>query len=180
MSFPRSTLLVSGAPASGKSTVALALAQALPFALLSKDRIKEALHDSRQRDGGGDLLQVSRELSIAAMEVLWALAPACPLVILEANFRPKSMYERGRVESLPGRRLEVFCDCPPDEAARRFAHRASTERHHAAHALKAIPLQVLAEYNRPIGLSEVITVDTTRPVEIPALLQAIRKHWPEF
>jgi predicted kinase len=46
MHYPQSTLLVSGAPGTGKSTVAHALKYSFPnFALLEKDRIKEALFD---------------------------------------------------------------------------------------------------------------------------------------
>ena len=42
----RFILLVSGAPASGKSTLARALAQIFAYPLISKDTIKESLFDS--------------------------------------------------------------------------------------------------------------------------------------
>ncbi|HEY1641760.1 MAG TPA: AAA family ATPase [Streptosporangiaceae bacterium] len=42
----RRVVLVSGAPGAGKSTLAGPLAAELGFALLTKDRIKETLHDA--------------------------------------------------------------------------------------------------------------------------------------
>jgi predicted kinase len=39
-------VLVSGAPGSGKTSLAAPLAAELGFALLGKDRIKETLHDA--------------------------------------------------------------------------------------------------------------------------------------
>ncbi len=34
------------------------------------------------------------------MELLWALAADAPAVVIEANFRPYSGYERGRLTAL--------------------------------------------------------------------------------
>ena len=115
----RSILLVSGAPASGKSTVARALAEALGFPLLSKDTFKESLHDSfgallEERSSSPE--ELSRLLSRAAMDVLWSLAPFCPQVVLEGNFRTKDEQERARFAALAGRKLEVNCRCSPEEA----------------------------------------------------------------
>jgi predicted kinase len=42
----RRIVIVSGAPGAGKSTLALPLSEELGFSLLSKDHIKETLHDS--------------------------------------------------------------------------------------------------------------------------------------
>jgi predicted kinase len=179
----RSVLLISGAPASGKSTLGRALAQTFGFALISKDTIKESLFDSL----GGQLAaeidspaELSRLLSRAAMEMLWSLAPCCPDVILEANFRPKSEYERGRVSALQGRKLEVYCHCSPEEAARRFRERATTARDHPAHSMKTISAELLEEFDRPFGLCPVIDVDTEHPVDRADVIERVRRHWPDL
>ena len=91
----RRVVLVSGAPGAGKSPLAGPLAGELGFALLSKDRIKETLHDGLGAPEAD--LAWSRWLGGAAMELLWALVGDAPSVVLEANFRPHSEYERGKI-----------------------------------------------------------------------------------
>jgi len=173
----RKVILVSGAPGAGKTTVAEPLAAALGFALLSKDPIKEALFDAL--DGrAGDLAQ-SRRFSDAAIEVMLALAAQCPQVVLEANFHPHSAHERERIRSLGGQIVEVYCSCPPEEMARRFAERAASTRYHPAHALKSLSPELLAEYEGPVGMGTVITIDTTKPINSEELVRRIQELWAE-
>lgn len=73
----RQIVLVSGAPAAGKTTCARLLAALLGFPLLSKDDIKEALWDALESPAGDRAW--SRRVGDAAMEVLWALAAQFPL-----------------------------------------------------------------------------------------------------
>ncbi len=172
LNIPRNVVLVSGAPGVGKTTIAQPLAAMLGFALLSKDTIKEALFDAL--DGQPDDLAFSRKIGGAAMEVLWTLAAQCPHVVLEANFRPKSAYERAKIAALSDHLVEVYCWCPPEEVARRFAERAITARHHPAHVLKELTPDMLAEYDRPVGIGAVIEVDTSSPVDMEALVRHVR------
>ena len=179
----RSILLVSGAPASGKSTVARALAGILGYPLISKDTIKESLFDSLGASLGTHLEtpeELSHILSRAAMELLWPLAGGCPQVILEANFRPKSEHERTHIAALKGRKLEVYCHCTLEEASQRFQERATTWRHHPAHSIKSMSVALLEEYDRPIGLCPVIDVDTERPVDPQEIVNRIRQLWPDL
>jgi predicted kinase len=179
----RSVLLISGAPASGKSTLARSLAESFGFPLISKDTIKESLFDSLGSRLGAQIEspdELSRLLSRAAMEMLWSLAPSCPRVILEANFRPKSEYERGRVSALQGRKLEIYCHCTPAEAARRFRERAATVRQHPAHSMKTMSATLLEEFDRPFGLCPVIDVDTEHPVDPAEVAMRIRQYWPDL
>jgi predicted kinase len=69
----RSILIVSGAPASGKSTLAGALAEVFGYPLLSKDTLKESLFDSlgtHLDKNAGSSAELSRLLSRAAMDLL--------------------------------------------------------------------------------------------------------------
>src|SRR6185437_13667312 len=91
----------SGAPGSGKTSLAVPLAAALGYALLAKDRIKETLHDAFGAPGPDRAW--SRRLGGAAMELLWALAADAPAVVIEANFRPRSEYERAKLSGLAAR-----------------------------------------------------------------------------
>jgi predicted kinase len=72
VSDSRKLVYVSGAPGSGKTSLAVPLAAALGYALLAKDRIKETLHDAF---GAPEADRAwSRRLGGAAMGLLWALA----------------------------------------------------------------------------------------------------------
>jgi hypothetical protein len=110
---------VSGAPGSGKSSLAVPLAAELGYPLLAKDRIKETLHDAL---GAPEPDRAwSRRLGGAAMELLWALAADAPAVVIEANFRPRLIAcgpsLRG-TDPVPCKRLGVtgpvlLSGCPP-------------------------------------------------------------------
>ncbi|MFL6075446.1 MAG: AAA family ATPase [Mycobacteriales bacterium] len=161
----RLIILVSGAPAAGKTTLAIGLAAALRLPLICKDDIKETLVDTLGGPAGD--LTWSRRIGGAAMEVLWRLAERCPAAVIEANFRPHNEYEHSRLLQLQARIIEIHCVCPTDELARRFAARAPTA--HAAHPLTELSTELVAEYDQPIGLGEVINIDTTRPVDLTQL-----------
>lgn len=163
---------VSGAPGAGKTSVAVPLAAELGYALLAKDTIKETLHDALGAPEPSP--EWSRTLSDASMELLWTLAAAAPAVVLEANFRPRSEYQRGRLAGLSDRPVEVHCACPPEVAAARYNARA--RRTHPVHAIPFMDAAAMAEYDRPVGIGTLITVDTTRPVNIPSLAATVRNH----
>jgi predicted kinase len=96
----RRLVYVSGASGSGKTTLAVPLAAELGYPLLTKDRIKETLHDAFGAPEPD--LAWSRKLGAAAMEVMRALAADAPSVVIEANFRPHHAYELARIR--PSRR----------------------------------------------------------------------------
>jgi predicted kinase len=166
----RRVVLVSGAPGSGKTTLAAPLAAELGFALLGKDRIKETLHDAFGAPVSD--LAWSNRLGAAAMELLWALAADAPAVVLEANFRPRHAYVRSRILALSAHPVEVNCVCPPELAARRYAERAAAS--HPVHVVTSLTPEMLAEFDRPVGIGELITVDTTAPVDVAALAGQVR------
>lgn len=164
-------MLVSGAPGTGKSTVAMKLGRALGFPLLSKDLIKESLWDALEPPSGD--LEWSRRVGGAAMEMLWTLAAHSPQVVLEANFRPHSEYEREKLKSLSGRLVEVYCWCPPEVATQRYETRAATPAHHPAHVTPKLDPKYLEEFDQPMGLGPLIRVDTTLPTDIRGIADEV-------
>lgn len=161
----RRLVVVSGSPGAGKTTIAVPLARSLGLPLICKDDIKESLVDALG-DQDGDMAW-SRKVGGAAWGVLWKLAERAPGAVLEANFRPRSAYERDRLVRLDARIVEVYCRCPAEVAIRRFQERQRTA--HPAHPLRDLTPEHAAEFDRPIGMGAVIEVDTTRPVDIEAL-----------
>ena len=158
---------VSGAPGAGKSSVAAPLAAELGYALLTKDTIKETLHDALGAPEPD--LAWSRRLGGAAMELLWRLAADAPAVVIEANFRPYSALEREKLSGL-GAAVEVHCRCPAEVAVARYNARPT----HPVHVLKTLPLEAMAEYGRPVGIGHLVIVDTTRPVDVVAVAGRVR------
>jgi len=152
--------------------LAVPLATELGWALLTKDRIKETLHDAFGAPASD--LAWSRRLGAAAMELMWALAADAPAVVIEANFRPYSEYERAKLAALAARPVEVYCDCPPEVAVERYNSRAT----HAVHVIKRLGLAAMAEYDRPVGVGVLIRVDTTRPVDAAHVAKEVREHYP--
>ena len=168
MSDSRRLVYVSGAPGSGKTSLAVPLAAELGYALLAKDRIKETLHDALGAPEPD--LAWSRRLGASAMELLWALAADAPAVVIEANFRPHSEYQRAKLSGLAAQPVEVHCACPPELAVERYNARAT----HPVHVVPTLQLEAMTEYNGPVGIGALVTVDTTVPVDVNAVASAIR------
>jgi predicted kinase len=114
----RGYVVVSGPPASGKSSLAPALAAALDLPLLAKDVVKDALIDVL---GAADLPR-SRELGRAAVHVLLAVARTAGRGVLEGVWFD---YARAPLAALPGPLVEVFCRCPPDVLRARYTARST-------------------------------------------------------
>ena len=168
MSDSRRLVYVSGAPGSGKTSLAVPLAAELGYALLTKDRIKETLHDALGTPEPDRAW--SRRLGAAAMELLWVLAADAPAVVIEANFRPYSEYERAKLSGLAAQPVEVHCVCPPELAITRYNARVT----HPVHVVTTLGIEEMAEYDRPVGIGTLITVDTTATVDVNAVAAAVR------
>lgn len=115
-------IVVSGAPGTGKSTVATALGAALRFPVLSLDPIKEALADVLGA-GGEDW---SNQVGDAAAEVVFRLARTFRDAVAEGWWRGE---RRDRAHAEFAGAIEVFCHCDPGLAAGRSAARVGHGRH---------------------------------------------------
>ena len=167
-------VLVTGPPASGKTTLARPLANCLGRPLLGKDIVKEALFDTL---GTGDR-DWSRRLGAASYTVLLALARQLPAAVLDANFYPG--HAPMLLEACQ-RPIEIFCRCPTAEIERRFTQRAPT-RHpgHVDHVLDAELKAALDGGVGPLGLGgPVLDVDTRVPVDIGAVAAWVKLQ-PEW
>ena len=170
--MPLSPLLVvvSGLAASGKTSLAEPLAQALGVPLISKDAIKEALFDAVGYGG----LAWSKTLSRAADAAMVRIAQDLDGAVLD-NFWYAETVEQ-LLAPLPRPIIEVFCRCDPDVAYERFRGRVR----HPGHADKELDQDTLRTpfFTRakklPLRtLGPVLEVDTERPVNIASLARRV-------
>jgi hypothetical protein len=105
---------VSGRPGAGKSSLAVPLAAELGYSLVTKDLIKETLHDALFVPGDGEIDEAwSLRLGAASFELLWALAARAGDMVIEANFHPHSagtcgMYRWLRDDGIP-EGFQILC-----------------------------------------------------------------------
>jgi predicted kinase len=165
-------LVVSGAPGTGKSTVATLLSDAMCLPLLSLDPIKEALGDVL---GAGDE-RWSDLTGDAAAEIVFRLSAEFPASVAEGWWR-RARRERA-LREFAGR-VEIFCRCQPELAQRRMRERHTRDRHpiHRDVINPAI-LDNAADLARtvtPLGLgAALIEVDTTNDGYSDRLLADVR------
>lgn len=169
-------IIMSGIPASGKSTVGQTIAAALGLAFLDKDQFLEAMFNSQ---GVGNA-EWRRRLSRAADEILREKALCSGGAVITSWWRhPLSRVDSGTpvewLAELPGVALELHCVCTAQVAARRFLSRKRHEGHLDHLKTRA---DVLANFQQqaafgPLRVAPVVAVNTERSVEISVLIARI-------
>ena len=164
-------MVVSGAPGSGKTTLARPLAAALGLPLIRKDAIKEALGEAM----GAPDYESSHRLGAITLQVLRALMRDIGFGVYDSPWR--AQYDLAELSRLPPPLVEVFCDCDPTVRSERIRGRQGTRHpvhfdleHAAASVAQGDPT------DRPLaGPWPLIRVDTSRPVVIPDLADQVRR-----
>jgi len=162
-------VVVSGPPASGKTTLARAVAPALGLSLIAKDTIKEALMSVLPVPD----VETSRIIGTASVAALLAVAAETAGAVLE------SVWHRSRavtdLRRLPGSIVEVFCRCDPQIAAQRYALRAGARAAGHFAAERSIAELWNDEVAQPVaGGWPVIEISTSSPVDVEPLTVRIR------
>jgi tRNA (cmo5U34)-methyltransferase len=168
-------VVVSGSSGAGKTTLASSLAEALGVALLSKDRLKEALHAALPATEPEQSLQ----LSFAAMQVLYDIAGRSSTgLVLEANWQPD--VDVRRLSGLTVPLVQVFCDVPPELAQQRLRARVASGERHRVHRDAMAPellrrmVEDVAEPAEPLTIpGPLLRVDTSAEVDIAGLAERI-------
>jgi predicted kinase len=175
-------VIVGGAPASGKSTLAKLLAQELRLPLLARDTLKEGLMDSL----GSPSRARSRELGAASYALLFLVLD----LVLDAGVGAivESNFSRGRSETelrdpvSRSQAVQLHCRVPPDLSRRRYIARAESGQRHpghhdsAAETLADLDESLAVRRHEPLDLGiPLLTVDTADGYipDIPAILAFI-------
>lgn len=171
----RPVVVISGPPASGKTTLAGPLASELGWPLLSKDVIKETLFDEL---GLPRTRRRSKQIGSASFEVLYALLERMPMAVIETYWHPEVSGPKLRSMNRP--LLEVFCRCDRDT---RLARLGTRDRHpgHLEHRLDLLP--GWAKRRLPLGHAEplhlggpLLDVDTEHPIDAGEVAAWVRAN----
>jgi glucokinase len=159
----KSAVLVNGVPASGKSTVARAVADATGWPLLTLDTVKEAFF---ARLGTGDR-DYSRLLGRASYEAIFALVndfPGGATVVVDAwfGFQPVEILARLLARAGITQAAELWCHAPADIVGARYAARLATRSAGHLGAGYVPELIDLAKRARPLGIFPVYDIDTEK------------------
>lgn len=173
----KTVILVNGIPASGKSTLARALAQHFGLPYLSLDGIKEpfmAQLDNVDRE-------LNRRLGYAAYRAIWSMVAQAPqrcIYVIDAwyGFQPRELLRQYLREAGVTQVLEVWNQISAKLAAERYAARLG-QRSAGHPGAEYLPeLRALAERAMPMAIGPVIRVDQAQPLEIDRLVDWLIQH----
>lgn len=168
--MPRAVLiLISGAPCTGKTTIAQYLARKFHLPFVYKDGVKERLFD---RLGWKDDRQWSKKLSLASYDLLYyfieAQLKADRSLIAEANFKadidtPIILDLQTRYTFTP---FQIFCYADAEILIRRFVERGSSAERHPGHIDQSMATDIrtslLRNEYRPLEIGgQLVEFDTT-------------------
>jgi glucokinase len=171
-------VMINGVPASGKSSVARALADVTGWPILTLDTIKNPFLATLPP---GDRLfnRTLGRASYAAIFDLVADAPAGSTFIIDAwfGFQPLDVLEAGLSRAGVTDLAEVWCHAPPQTIGDRYASRLSLRPVGHPGAEYVPELIALADQAKPTGLALCHHIDTTKEPDLPALTDWLNGIW---
>jgi len=178
-------IILSGAPATGKTTIAQHIAREFQLPLVCKDDIKESLFD----DLGWMDTDWSAKVGKASFSLLFYFAESVLQskgdCILEANFK-RSLGHQQRFLELqhlaPYKPVQIYCQADTRTIIKRFSERVESDARHPGH-LDHTNIQNLKDnikrdiYRMEIGGSfrAVDTTDFDR-VDYASIFEWLRRH----
>ena len=169
--------MISGLPASGKTTLAHLLGEELGFAVIDKDDFLEVLLGSVQEFDAEFRFKCSREADKQFEEA----ARVAGDVILVSHWQGPDEHRESGTPSFWLREfdivVEIVCHCSVATALQRFRNR----RRHPGHGDSRSDLSVLQHWfegdslRGPLGIGSLITINTEEIVDIKKLALECRQ-----
>jgi predicted kinase len=161
-------IVVSGLPATGKTTLARHLAEELRLPLIARDALKESLFDTL----GWSDREWSKKVGLAALRLLYHVTEAelraGRSLIVESNFSPALDAERfrGFQRDYGAEIVQILCKAEGETLYRRFRERWESGGRHPGHVehtqLEAIREALLRGRAEPLDIAApLLEVDTS-------------------
>lgn len=161
-------IIVTGRPASGKSTLAKWLAREMKVSLVSKDSIREVLFDrlgSRDREWAQVLGRASVDMMFYFAQAELAVGHS---IIMDNSFHPPVSNPRFQAlkEQYDAESIQIVCDSDRETLFQRFKTRAESGNRHPGHSDESVLEELYANLadtsSRILEIGgTVIEVDTT-------------------
>ena len=170
------TVVVTGLPASGKSTLARALADGLRLPCFSLDSVKEAMVDALPASVTRDRFAV-RSAARNVLVRLVAEHPRGSVVDVWVNPTRDETELTAALAALPGAEfVELVCRVPVATSLERYAARTRHPAHLPLDADTERRIREAAPALRPLGLGPHLDVDTTTSVDLARVEGWPREH----
>lgn len=177
---PKAAIVMTGLPASGKSSLGRSLALQLGWACLDKDDFLEQLYEQY---GTADMF-ARRSLSRQADQAFQSAACALDTAILVSHWAPSAAALGVADTGTPtdwlaehfGHIIEIYCRCPADVATERFFSRTRHPGHldgQRSRAQFAQKMRMMAP-GYPLHLGALIEADTTAHRDTDTLLRQLK------
>ncbi len=172
-------VILSGLPATGKTTLGQRLARDLGLPFVYKDGIKEILFDTlgwKDRAWSKQLSQASNAVLLYVAEALLAAGQA---VVVESNFVPEYVtvtFQR-LIADYGARPVQIWCTAAPEILQQRFAARQRHPGHGDQKNMEEFMQILAAPPPQPLALGgPVLTIDTGRfeAIDYAALQRALQ------
>jgi predicted kinase len=126
-------VLVTGAPGSGKTTLADQLGPAIGLPVLSRDRLKALLADALPEPAASNMALLRQTHVTLFFDLLADLLASGPGLVaesaLDVNLAPNDLRPALAIADA----IVLHCDVPSDVSVRRFSARARRGERHRAH-----------------------------------------------
>lgn len=178
-------VIISGAVASGKTTLSRRLAADLGLPLLNRDHLKEIVFDTlgwSDRAWSRRVGSTSYQLLYYALELLLQTGHSC---IAESNFQ--AQWDRPKLQQLCEKysygMIEVCCTTTPEQLHERFVRRIADGTRHPGHA-DAAELEMLTPADwteqphlvNPAGSHLIVDTTNKETMCYSTLLATLRQH----
>ena len=126
-------IVVTGSPASGKTTLAESLSEEMGLPLLAKDAFKEEIYDNLEGAGPSD----SHRLGFVAVRLMQSrskrLLEKGVALVIESNFKRSLSIDDLQALFAVSRPVLVQCVAPKDEVLDRYVERSEQGDRHPVH-----------------------------------------------